>query len=402
MTKRYLCLILIFVTSQVLADQPRPVEITDPLPYRNSPVDYFSVDTVNPVARLMSRLDAGAITLIAREKSGYLIDLLNALDISVESQILVFSKTSIHQRLISPKNPRAIYFNDDVSVGWVPGAPLIELAAQDPLKGTIFYTLTQPEQLVQGDLTTKVAPTWRREERCLTCHVSSSTLNVPGHFLRSFDVNEKGELSSGYSQITHATPFEKRWGGWYVTGIAARLNHRGNRYGSTFGGSAIAEIDRESMSDLSPLVDLSSYPTSHSDIVALLVLDHQAHFHDLVTRVNLESRLGYRSDAEERLARYALMLDEVPLPSPVKGTSQFAEWYQASGTPDQDARSLRKLDLRSKLYSRELSPLVYSTSFRALPADVKSRLWSRFRAACGDLIKTAFPEEGPCLESSAK
>jgi hypothetical protein len=378
-------LVIFLMATDLCGEEPLRVVITDPLPYRSMPVNYFGDESDDVVARLKHRLAAGEATLTQREPAGYLLDLLKILEIPLESQSLVFSKTSVHQRLISPKKPRAIYFNDDASVGWVPGAPVLEIAAQDPVKGTMFYTLAQPGP-GEDDINKTIE--LQREERCITCHVSTATLNVPGHLLRSFVVNDRGEPQNGFSPVTQATPFERRWGGWYVTGEADRVVHLGNLFGPKDAVQHEQDASfRGTVTDLSPLVDLTSYPSTNSDIVALLVLQHQLQFYNLVTRVQFEHQFDRHSDAEERLASYALMEDEANLPGPVKGSTEYPKWYQSIGSRDANGRSLRDLDLITKLFRHGLSPLVRSRSFQHLPSDVKARLWSRFREARGDVAE---------------
>ena len=351
------------------AGEPTRVEITSPLPYGPAPINYFAESTDDAIARLQQRLDEKQLSFENRPDSGYLLDLLRALEVPVESQTLVFSKTSVNQSLIKPSSPRAIYFNDEVTVGWVPHSAAIEITLQDTQKGTVFYTL--PQRTADGD----ALPKFRRDTRCTACHVSAKTLNVPGHILSSFLTDRRGQPREGFSSINHTTDFEKRWAGWYVSGLAPNLVHRGNLIGED--DATRHKIDptfRGAVSDLATLVDLNSYPTAHSDIVALLVLDHQMHFLNLVNRVRLEHALNRRSDAEEQLVRYALMEDEALLTGPITGSTKFAETYQSLGPRDDQGRSLRQLDLTTKLFQHDLSPLVASHSFQSLPDAVKSRL----------------------------
>ena len=360
---------LILLVGVARADEPTRVEITSPLPYGPAPINYFAESTDDAVARLQQRLDETALVFEYRRDSGYLLDLLQALEVPVESQTLVFSKTSLNQPLIKPSSPRAIYFNEDVTIGWVPGSAAIEVTLQDDLKGTVFYTL--PQRVADGDAAQK----FRRDTRCTACHVSAKTLNVPGHILSSFLTDRRGQPREGFSSINHTTDFEKRWGGWYVSGLAPNLVHRGNLIGEDdVTRHKTDPTFRGVVSDLAPLVDLKSYPTAHSDIVALLVLDHQMHFYNLVNRVRLEHALNRRSDAEEQLVRYALMEDEAPLAGPITGSTKFAEVYQSLGPRDDQGRSLRQLDLTTKLFQHDLSPLLASRSFQSLPDAVKSRL----------------------------
>ena len=355
------------------ATEPTPVEITSPLPYGPDPINYFAESSDDAVIRLQKRLDAGELSFSNHKHSGHLLDLLQVLKVPVESQTLVFSKTSLNQPLIGPKNPRAIYFNDDVTIGWVPGAPAIEIALQDVQKGAVFYTLP-----VHRDENETSPLRFRRDTRCTSCHVGARTLNVPGHIVGSFLTTTNGQPREGFSSINHTTAIEKRWGGWYVSGRAPNLVHLGNLI-----GEADAEHHKDEPSfrgtaeDLTTLVDLQKYPTSHSDAVALLVLNHQMHFYNLVNRVSFEHRLNRRSDAEEQLVRYALMEDEVPLSGPLSGSTKFAEVYQLPGPRDEQNRSLRQFDLNTKLFNYGVSPLIVSRSFQSLPVEVKARLYKQ-------------------------
>ena len=365
-----------YLAGPVCAAEPTPVEITSPLPYGPDPINYFAESTDDAIIRLQKRLDARELSFSNRKHSGHLLDLLQGLEVPVESQTLVFSKTSLNQPLIGPKNPRAIYFNDDVTIGWVPGAVAIEIALQDAQRGAVFYTLP-----VHPGEDETVPVKFRRDTRCTACHVSTRTLNVPGHIVGSFLTAANGQPREGYSSINHTTDLEKRWGGWYVSGRAPGLVHFGNLIGEEGAQRHKGEPSfRGAVEDLAPLVDLQKYPSSHSDAVALLVLDHQMHFYNLVNRVSFEHRLNRRSDAEEQLVRYALMADEAPLAGPIAGSTRFAEVYQALGPRDAEGRSLRQLDLTTKLFKYSASPLIASRSFQSLPDEVKARLTERLDA----------------------
>src|SRR4029077_429213 len=121
--------------------------------------------------RLNEALAAGQAHLeFDRDKGrGYLMPVLDALHIGVESQVLVFSETSNQATHISPTHPRAIYFNDRVAVGWVPGTELLEVATLDAEQGVSFYTLAQ-----------KAAgtPQFARRTDCLLRHLTWDTLAV--------------------------------------------------------------------------------------------------------------------------------------------------------------------------------------------------------------------------------
>ncbi|MGA2717202.1 MAG: hypothetical protein ABSG41_29330, partial [Bryobacteraceae bacterium] len=117
----------------------------------------------DPVAALSLRIEQGTAQLSFDRTYGYLPALLEALHVPVESQMAVFSKTSIQSLRIEPSNPRVLYFNDSVAVGWVRGG-FIELAAQGPTKGIQFYVLQQrPDERLT------------HREDCLNCHKSGTT-----------------------------------------------------------------------------------------------------------------------------------------------------------------------------------------------------------------------------------
>jgi hypothetical protein len=285
--------------------------------------------------------------------------LLDSLGVPIQSQLLVYSQTALHPRLVGPQNPRAVYFNDDVSVAWTPGASTLEVAADDPQKGSLFYLLHQ-------DRTRAVR--LERESRCLTCHASAATLQVPTLMLRSFVTDERGRPLSGYGNVSHATEFAKRFGGWYVTGSSGEQPHLGNRIEADWGEQTL---------DLARECDVSTYLSPHSDLVAHLVLNHQVGGKALLTRVAYEARLGRHSDAEERLIEYLLFAGEAPLPAEVAGTSGYADWFAKQGPFDSRGRSLREFDLQTRLCRYRLSYLIYSAVFEGLPDDVKQHVYQR-------------------------
>lgn len=176
----------------------------------------------DPVSRLRVRIDAGEVQLAYDSIRGYVPALLAALDIPISSQNLVFSRTSLQTDRIAPWAPRALYFADDVYIGWVQESPIIEIASMSPSRGAVFFTLSQnPEG----------PPRFEREgTTCLMCHESRITENVPGLIMRSVLADRLGypskEVHQG--QTTDRTAFEKRWGGWYVTGTHGIQGHAGN------------------------------------------------------------------------------------------------------------------------------------------------------------------------------
>lgn len=329
-------------------------------------IEYSTRPVNDPVAELNKKLDEGT-ALEYEPAHGYLRAVLNALRIPLESQITVFAKSSFQQHMISPKNARAIYFNDTVAVGWIRGAPMLEIASVDPRQGTIFYALNQ----FKG-----AKPRLTRRDDCLTCHESYDTLGVPGMLLRSVYPANNGyvirELGSYNSD--HRVPFAHRWGGWFVTGKTDALSHLGN---AAFKG----ETEAESVD-----ANLQGYLAPGSDIVALMVFDHQMHMTNLLTRVGWETRfaLHEKTLTQEKLAGigreiadYMLFLDEARLVSPVRGTSGFQEKFAAQGPFDSKGRSLRQFDLDRRMMRYPLSYMIYSPAFDGLPEEAKGAIYQR-------------------------
>ena len=139
---------------------------------RDHPAIGYSTGLVNNViSRLNQQLQDGVVQLDYRGRSGYLRSVLDALEISVASQVAVFSQTSFQAWRINSKNPRAIYFTDNAAVAWVRGGDVLEVAAHDRQQGVVFYTLGQ---------TPTDTPQFTRNDGCLACHLSWDTLAVPG------------------------------------------------------------------------------------------------------------------------------------------------------------------------------------------------------------------------------
>lgn len=107
----------------------------------SEPLQYSKTRPSNRISKLVEALANGSISWKYEDKKEYLVALLEHLNISESSQVLVFSKTSMQVQHISPRNPRAIYFNDDTYVGWIHGSSLVEISTNDPKLGAAFYTL---------------------------------------------------------------------------------------------------------------------------------------------------------------------------------------------------------------------------------------------------------------------
>jgi hypothetical protein len=367
----------LLLTARIQADDFQGA--THMMPFDEDTIAYSKTTANGPVEQLQRRIDAGQTTLQFEENFGYLRALLKELKAPESSQVLVFSKTSLQRERISPHNPRSLFFADDTYVGFIPGAPIMEITSVDPKLGGVFYTLEQKKV---------ERPKFVRNDQCLECHASAKSMGVPGHLVRSFATDEAGvvDLSSGTSQVNHRTPFAERWGGWYVTGKHGQEIHRGNLIGAGAFERQLKEPNYlGNIVDLSTFFEVSRYLKNQSDIVALMVLEHQTHMQNFIARLNYETTLGlqqyghirYQKSKANAFLRYLLFTEEAPLKSPVSGSPEFIAAFAAQGPRDKQGRSLRDFDLRQRLFKHPCSYLIYSEPFDALPKPMKEHLYTR-------------------------
>ena len=357
--------------------------------YTDGPVD-------NVVADLNVRLAAGEIELRWEGRSGYLRSVLEALELPVESQVLVFSPTSFQADHIEFDNPRALYFADEVSLGWVRGAEVLEIAAFDRRQGSIFYSLAQ---------TPDGEPRFERRETCLACHLSWDTLGVPGlQAMSMFPLPKDPNAYASGHFVDHRSRLEDRWGGWYVTGAHGDSAHMGNvEVENVDDPNATFGVVPPVIESMEGRFDLEGYPTPYSDVVALMVLDHQVHMTNLIIRVGWEARRvehreaqvapedrgrstddgRFREIVEEaavELVDYMLFVDEAPLPAGIAGGSGFAEAFEARGPHDSEGRTLREIGLDGRLFRYPCSYMIYTAAFDALPDVALDAIYRRMWA----------------------
>lgn len=368
---------------------------SDMLPLDDDAIQYATRPVDDPVNALQQRIDKGEAALKYDGELGYLPSVLQALNVSTTSQILVFSKTSFQAPRIGPHTPRALYFRDDVAVGFVRTGDILEFAAVDSKQGVRFYTLDQ-EPVAH--------PRFERRDTCLQCHQSSATLGVAGLMVRSVypDRNGMPITSAGGFITDHRSPLKDRWGGWYVTGTSGDQVHMGNAVmpDATGGGQPVFE-GISNVTNLDRFIDTSAYLTPHSDIVALMTLEHQTQMENLIIRAGWEARIAmvqnnafnkafgepetqirvstaHRIDAAvEELLDYMFFGEETKLTSPIKGTSGFTEYFEKLGPRDSKGRSLRDFDLKTRMFRYPCSFLIYSEAFDGMPQIVKDRLYRR-------------------------
>ena len=368
------------------------------VPFSDAPINYRSNDLHDPVAKLQRRLDTGQATLAFDDRQGYLKSVLEQLNIPISSQTLVFSKTSFQYKKIAPQTPRALYFNDDVYIGFVHDGKALEVVSFDPVQGAIFYLL---------DAHKAEKPVFQRAELdCTQCHIAPATHDVPGVLVRSIFPSATGtQMMKSASFVTgQDSPLKDRWGGWYVTGTSGRQQHMGNVIVQDRDHPEL--LDRASgtnITHLSDRFDKSIYLTADSDIVAHLVLAHQTQMHNLITETNYKTRIALYDEQQrnksatnaaspntlsesarkqfdepaEALVEYLLFANEVPLTDRIRGTSGFAEQFAAIGPRDSRGRSLRDFDLHTRIFKYPCSYLIYSESFDALPEPAKQFIYHR-------------------------
>ena len=369
------------------------------LEYEREPINYSKTQPDDAISRLKAKIEDGSLKLTFDDDHGWLKSLLKELKVLPSSQTLVFSKSSLQRNRITPRRPRAVYFNDDIYVGWVQFGRVIELSAVDPNLGAVFYTLDQH----QSD-----RPVFQqRTEECLICHGSTHTGRIPGHIMRSLYTERSGQplFGAGTYRTNDASPFKERWGGWYVTGTHGRLRHLGNEVAPN--RNSAEELDVEAganVTDLSTRFRTTPYLTPHSDIAALMVLGHQVSMHNVLTSANYAGRRAlydvrimnraldrpadYQSDSTHRrldaaardVVRALLMQGEAKLGDPVAGTTTFAADFANNGPQDSRGRSLRQLDLQTRLLRYPCSYLIYSEAFGKLPREVLDRVFVKLNS----------------------
>ncbi len=369
----------------VAAPGPTPARAQGSGTFRGSTEDvaikYSTATLDNPVVAVNRKLKDGTLRLRHDGRGGYLQSALEALSLPVESQMLVFSATSLQARLINPANPRALFFNDSLVLGYVRNGEILEVAAHDATAGIVFYTLEQKPSEV---------PQFQRVTTCLGCHLSGDTLGVPG--LLMFSTRPATEtLPVRSTAMDQLMPLKDRWGGWFVTGTSSVAEHMGNQV------PALEGRQRHALASTSGLFDADGFPAATSDVAALMVFSHQTHMTNLLTRAAWEARAAdprlhppfvaapgedarvadmIRGVAEE-VVDYLLFIDEAKLTSPVKGTSGFAGRFSREGPRDRRGRSLHALDLNRRLLTYPCSYLIYSPAFDRLPPAAKDPIYRR-------------------------
>jgi hypothetical protein len=347
------------------------------------PHNYWTRPLKDRFSLLKADLESGKLALDRSGEKAFLISLLQALNIPVTSQMLVFSTTSLQLRFITPSNPRALYFTDDLYVGYIPGGRL-EIVSLDPEVGGIFYIFDIP----RGDQPVRV----ERSNRCMNCHSAADTQFIPGLVIKSVVPGPTGGSLNAFrqEQTGHGIPFDQRFGGWYVTG-ASFTNHWGNLIGR-FSPQGLIK------NPVTPgkLFSYDRYPVASSDVLPQLLHEHQAGFVNRVLEASYRARTALHAgngkltapqqqefDAQARLVtRYLLFADEVPLPTGgVTGDPAFKADFLKSRKALPTGASLRDFDLHTRLFKHRCSYMIYSPVFQGLPASFKLRIYQELAGA---------------------
>jgi hypothetical protein len=348
------------------------------------PHNYHTAPLKDRFTKLKADLESRRIPLDDSSEKAFVISLLKALDIPATSQMLVFSTTSLQLRFITPRNPRAIFFNDGLYLGYIPGAK-IEILSMDPELGAIFYMFDIPRD------SRPIAV--ERSERCVNCHTKEDTGFVPGIVIKSVIPGPTGGTLKTFrkEQTGHAIPFAERFGGWYVTGDRGMASEWGNVIGRYSGDNISKTVIRPG-----ELFDFAKYPVATSDILPQLVHEHQAGCANRILQASYRARTAFfldkgnltpahyaELDEQARtVVRYLLFAEEVPLPAGgIEGDPAFKADFVKGGRMAPGGTSLREFDLRTRLFRNRCSYMIYSPEFQGLPARMKQQIYLRLREA---------------------
>ncbi|MCB1064835.1 MAG: hypothetical protein KDN20_18185 [Verrucomicrobiae bacterium] len=361
------------------ADPNAFADLTDPAH------DYWNRPLKDRFTQLKDDLENGKLPLDFSSEKAYVVSLLKALDIPVTSQMLVFSTTSLQLRMISPRNPRALYFNEDLFLGWVPGGK-IEIVSIDPEIGGIFY-------IFDINLNGR-PPVAERSKRCMNCHSDDDTRQVPGIVIRSVVPGPSGgSLDSFRREDTgHQIPFADRFGGWHLTGGETIEKHWGNVIGRLFQGDITTTPQPPGQS-----FNWETYPVQSSDILPQLLHEHQAGFVNRVLEAGYRARFYLREGGgrlsnrvhidnlkkqADMLVKYLLFTDEAEFPKAgIAGDAAYASDFAAKRKPDGKGRSLRDFNMKDRIFEYRCSYMIYSDLFQALPEVFKNHVYRRLGEA---------------------
>lgn len=353
--------------------EPRVIDFKAP------PHNYLERKPEDRFAHLMEKARQGEVRIDTSSDKAFLASLLTALDIPVSSQIMVFSASSLQSEIINPRNPRALYFNEDTYVGWVPGG-LVEIIAADPQLGPMFYVFNRLR--LGGPV-----PDVQRSTKCMNCHAGNATRRVPGLIAESLLVSRAGSSLETYRHDVqgHQIPLELRFGGWHLTGEHHLTTHKANVMGVPQNGkNEIVPVEPGQYSNLS----LHLLPTS--DILPHLIHEHQLGFENRLVyaiytmrQIKSENRslpsAAAKAEIEERaqeLARYITFADEAKFPAKgITGDATYAADFLRDRRATRAGLSLKDLDMRTRIFKYRCSYMLYTDTWKQAPRELKERVY---------------------------
>ena len=349
--------------------------------FEKPPHNYWQRAPQDRFTKIKTALETGKLPLDRTSEKAFVVSLLKALDISPATQTLVYSTTSLQLSRISPRNPRAIYFNEDVYVGWVPRGQ-IEIASIDPALGGIYYIFNVP----RGPGPIRV----ERSTRCFNCHAEFENGRVPGLLVKSVVPGPGGgSLESFRGDITgHSVPFKDRFGGWHLTGKHGITEHLGNMVG-TLSPAGLKKYANPPARQFR----WETYPVATSDVLAHLLHEHQVGFVNRAIKATYDTRAALvAGDAKAMLTkhasvltRYLLFADEAKFPTGgIGGDALLKKDFAKRARKASNGLSLRDLDLNTRLFKHRCSYMIYSAAFAGLPPALKQLVFIKLRAALED------------------
>jgi hypothetical protein len=376
------------------------------------PLRYSDTAATDPLAVLAAGAPPGMVVTNARTPLDRLRSVLKLLDVPEESQVLVFSKTSKQNPLIHPGNPRCLFFNANSYVGYVPGGD-IEVITHDPVLGAVFY-------LIGGGNEAQTLRISRDTSQCLSCHGTARTESVPGVLVRSVFPDASGQplFAQGSFLIDHRSPIRERWGGYYVTGQSS-LPHLGNR---TFEETAERVLPEKAiqLASVEGRIDTSRYLRSTSDIVALMVLEHQCHVHNTMAAAAVNYRRmrwlqqsldpaadpdagsagRFADEAAARIVKLLLFENEADLGEDgIAGDPAYQDALLSRFPKTRDGHSLADFNLYDRLFKHRCSYMIYSAAFGALPERIRSAVIHQLHDI---LTSEPAPSNHPDLKSGSR
>lgn len=376
MRSRFLTLLLFLTISAAPAAETQEPRVID---FKAAPHSYLDAQPKDRFAELQEKVQQGEVKLDTSNDKAFLSSLLEALNIPITSQIMVFSASSLQSEIINPRNPRSLYFNEDTYLGWVPGG-LVEIIAADPEMGPMFYVY---DRLQPGG----PVPGVQRSTKCMNCHAGNATRRLPGLIAESLLVSQAGSSLETYRRDVqgHQIPLEDRFGGWHLTGDHHLSSHKANVMG-------LAQNRKIEKTPVPPgqFSDLGLHLLPTSDILPHLIHEHQIGFENRLVyaiytlrQLKHENRglLGAAAKAEieeraQEMARYIMFADEAKFPSRgITGDPAYAQDFLRDRKLTEAGLSLKDFDMRTRMFKHRCSYMLYTDTWKQAPKELKERIY---------------------------